>query len=159
MSSQVSRKLIVADTVASLMYEITRAWDARMEAAVATLREPAGFEISVRQALALWSLHQPLAMTDLARFLACDQSNVTGIVDRLERHGLVRRDADDRDRRVKRVALTPSGKRLRRRLEGALDAKPALNELTMVELESLQALLERALAVSRANPAANRPSG
>ena len=40
-------------------------------------------------------------MSALAHALHCDNSNVTGIVDRLEAAGLVERRAAEHDRRVK----------------------------------------------------------
>lgn len=42
--------------------------------------------------------------------LWCDVSNVTGLVARLEEQGLVRREVDPADRRVKRVHLTERGR-------------------------------------------------
>jgi DNA-binding MarR family transcriptional regulator len=42
----------------------------------------------------------------LAEALQCHSSNVTGMVDRLEARGLVARQPDASDRRVKLVALT-----------------------------------------------------
>ncbi len=63
--------------------------------------------------IALRALEQPIPMGELARMLACDNSNVTGIIDRLEERGLVERRAAKRDRRVKLVALTREGKRLK----------------------------------------------
>ena len=45
-------------------------------------------------------------MSELANALFCDNSNVTGIVDRLEERGLVRREAAEGDRRVKLLVLT-----------------------------------------------------
>src|SRR5213078_1350098 len=50
-------------------------------------------DLSPPQAYALRRLEpeRPLPMRDLADGLACDASNVTGIVDRLERRGLVER--------------------------------------------------------------------
>ena len=59
---------------------------------------------------------RPLPMGRLADRLACDASNVTGLVDRLESRGLVRRQASDEDRRVKVLLLTPAGSRLRAQL-------------------------------------------
>src|SRR5262247_1828629 len=56
---------------------------------------------------------RPMAMGELAETLACDASNVTGLVDRLESRGLVRRRPSEADRRVKVLDLTPSGIRLR----------------------------------------------
>src|SRR6476619_7235233 len=53
------------------------------------------FELSPMQAhvLRLLEPEEPLPMRTLARKLCCDASNVTGIVDRLEELGLVRRAA------------------------------------------------------------------
>ncbi|QWF83808.1 MarR family winged helix-turn-helix transcriptional regulator [Amycolatopsis sp. CA-230715] len=53
-------------------------------------------------------------MSELAELLLCDASNVTQIVGRLEARGLVSRTPDPADRRVKQVAITPDGRRLRR---------------------------------------------
>jgi len=51
-----------------------------------------------------------MSQTDLGRLLTVHRSNVTGLVDRLERLGLVRRLNDTVDRRVNRVALTEAGR-------------------------------------------------
>ena len=59
---------------------------------------------------------RPLPMNRLADTLSCDASNVTGLVDRLESRGLVRRQPSSRDRRVKVLHLTPAGARLRAQL-------------------------------------------
>jgi DNA-binding MarR family transcriptional regulator len=52
---------------------------------------------------------QPLAMRELGAILGLAKSSLTGLVDRTERNGLVRREPDPRDARVVRVALTPRG--------------------------------------------------
>jgi DNA-binding MarR family transcriptional regulator len=44
--------------------------------------------------------------------LVVDRSNVTGLLDRLEKSGWVRRTDDPDDRRVYRVKLTPAGRTL-----------------------------------------------
>jgi DNA-binding MarR family transcriptional regulator len=54
-----------------------------------------------------------MPMRAIADSLSCEPSNVTGIVDGLERRGLVVRQADPADRRVKQVVLTADGKRTR----------------------------------------------
>src|SRR5438445_8614173 len=59
---------------------------------------------------------RPMPMGQLAETLACDASNVTGLVDRLETRGLVQRQPSAGDRRVKVVQLTPRGSRVRVRL-------------------------------------------
>ena len=56
---------------------------------------------------------EPLRMNVLATELACDASHVTGIVDRLERAGYVERQSLTGDRRVKIIALTDLGRRVR----------------------------------------------
>ena len=56
---------------------------------------------------------RPLPMSRLAGTLSCDASNVTGLVDRLESRGLVRRQPSPQDRRVKVLQLTPTGARVR----------------------------------------------
>ena len=55
------------------------------------------------QSMALMQLQpgEPMPMSALADALQCDNSNVTGIVDRLEAAGLVERRAAEHDRRVK----------------------------------------------------------
>ena len=41
----------------------------------------------------------PRKMSELAQFMFCDNSNITGIVDRLEQRDLVRRESAEGDRR------------------------------------------------------------
>ena len=59
---------------------------------------------------------RPLPMSRLADALSCDASNVTGLVDRMESRGLVRRRSSPEDRRVKVLQLTATGARLRTQL-------------------------------------------
>lgn len=51
----------------------------------------------------------PIATKDLAAHLCCDPSNATGIVDQLERRGLVRRTTPPEDRRKRLVEATEPG--------------------------------------------------
>ncbi|MGW1463321.1 MarR family winged helix-turn-helix transcriptional regulator [Streptomyces sp. NPDC002308] len=51
-------------------------------------------------------------MQELARFLGLDKSSATGLVDRAERRGLVRRSPSPHDRRSVQVALTEQGHQL-----------------------------------------------
>jgi DNA-binding MarR family transcriptional regulator len=53
---------------------------------------------------------QPQTMTELSRRLMVSNGNVTGVVDRLELAGLVRREVSPTDRRVLFIGLTPKGK-------------------------------------------------
>ncbi|MFC5752461.1 MarR family winged helix-turn-helix transcriptional regulator [Actinomadura rugatobispora] len=96
------------------------------------------------QAQALASLRAPVPMRELATMLACDASNVTGIVDGLERRGLVERRPDPRDRRVKQLVLTEEGERRRAALDAHI-AKTAgeVFDLPERDQEALRDLLSR----------------
>ncbi|HXU60104.1 MAG TPA: MarR family transcriptional regulator [Polyangia bacterium] len=85
------------------------------------------FELTPSQGMALRSLdpERPLAMSTLADALACDASNVTGIVDKLESRGLIARRGADHDRRIKMLCVTQAGQALRARLIGRLLQPPA----------------------------------
>src|SRR5471032_786177 len=87
---------------------------------------------------------RPIPMGQLAETLACDASNVTGLVDRLESRGLVRRHLSDADRRVKVLDLTPTGSRLRTLLLDRMTAPPAtLRRLSVREQRTLVRILTR----------------
>jgi MarR family transcriptional regulator, organic hydroperoxide resistance regulator len=106
------------------------------------------FDLSPPQALALKHLRPgaPMPMSDLACRLHCDNSNVTGIVDRLEDRGLVERRSAPHDRRVKMLVVTDKGAALREQLSEALMQAPEpLTHLSPAEQESLRDLLAKAL--------------
>ena len=88
--------------------------------------------------------NRPLPMGRLARTLACDASNVTGLVDRLESRGLVQRRPSSGDRRVKVIDLTAEGSRLRAQLLQRMAERPfPLARLTVREQRALVKILER----------------
>jgi len=90
--------------------------------------------------------NQPVAMGRLAETRACDASNVTGLVDRLESRGLVARRAAAHDRRVKVLVLTPTGARLRAQMHARMEQPPdSLRRLSAVERRRLVQILERLL--------------
>ncbi|MFJ6406867.1 MarR family winged helix-turn-helix transcriptional regulator [Streptomyces hydrogenans] len=96
------------------------------------------------QAKLLAQLHGPLPMRALATLLVCDASNVTGIVDRLEARGLVRREPDPADRRVKNVIATDEGRDVIRRVREEMQATHgALDTLDADASATLYALLAR----------------
>jgi MarR family transcriptional regulator, organic hydroperoxide resistance regulator len=105
------------------------------------------FDLAPQQAMALRALHEPRPMGELAKFLFCDNSNVTGIVDRLEERGLVERRPAEHDRRVKLIELTDEGQRVRREMELRISEPPediaSLPERDQIELRDI---LRRALA-------------
>jgi DNA-binding MarR family transcriptional regulator len=96
------------------------------------------------QAGALLQLASPLPMNELAAMLACDNSNVTGLVDRLEARGLVGRQASPEDRRIKRIVLTPAGVRMREQLMQRVGRPPpGFERLSTAEQRQLRDLLRR----------------
>jgi DNA-binding MarR family transcriptional regulator len=104
------------------------------------------FDLSVPQLLALRALDPdvPQPMNRLACAMTCDNSNVTGLVNRLEKRGLVERRADPNDRRVRMLALTDEGRRVRAEVLARWNACPAaLDDLDPTELAQLQRALDR----------------
>ena len=59
----------------------------------------------------LWRYPEGLKMNELSRHLMVTGGNVTGIVDPLEKEGLVERAAEPADRRAYRVRLTRAGRK------------------------------------------------
>src|SRR5450755_3414400 len=86
----------------------------------------AGLQLSPAQCHVLHLIEpdRPIPMGQLAETLACDASNVTGLVDRLESRGLVRRRPSPDDRRVKVLTLTSVGSRVRAVLVERMGAPP-----------------------------------
>jgi DNA-binding MarR family transcriptional regulator len=106
------------------------------------------FELSPPQVRALGVLDpdRPVPMSDLADALHCDNSNVTGIVDRLEDRGLVERRSATHDRRVKMLVVTPRGAEVRDRLAERLEeAPPPLARLAPEDQRTLRDIMRRAL--------------
>jgi len=86
---------------------------------------------------------RPLPMSRLADTLSCDASNVTGLVDRLESRGLVRRQPSPQDRRVKVLHLTPTGARLRTELLRQMTGESLpLSRLSLNQQRTLVKILE-----------------
>lgn len=97
-----------ADAVVSRLIGTADALRTRLEAALSV----AGLsmaKVSVLHILA--QAKEPMALSELAEHNHCVRSNITQLVDRLEKDGLVRRIFDPSDRRIRRAALTPAGRR------------------------------------------------
>ncbi|HEY9247794.1 MAG TPA: MarR family transcriptional regulator [Rariglobus sp.] len=71
---------------------------------------------------ALAAAGEGISQRELGDLLVVDRSNVTGLVDRMEKAGWVRRADDPSDRRVYRVTLTPAGRRLWEKISPAYQA-------------------------------------
>jgi MarR family transcriptional regulator, organic hydroperoxide resistance regulator len=104
--------------------------------------------LSMQQSMALTHLEPgvPTPMGALAEAMHCDNSNITGIVDRLEAAGLAERRPSERDRRVKAIVLTPKGERLREDVvRRAGEPPPRLAALSLEDAVALRDILARAL--------------
>jgi MarR family transcriptional regulator, organic hydroperoxide resistance regulator len=87
---------------------------------------------------------QLCSMGTLADAWKCDASNVTWLVDRLEEHGLAERRPHPTDRRVRTVALTRKGIKMRAQIESKLFEAPAsLRQLGNSDLEALSRILRK----------------
>jgi DNA-binding MarR family transcriptional regulator len=95
---------------------------------------------------ALRTLDRPRTMSEIAAVLHCDNSNVTGIVDGLEEKGLATRQPSETDRRVKLIALTAEGRKVRALLTRAIEQPPAWVEgLSEADRRALVEILGRAI--------------
>jgi DNA-binding MarR family transcriptional regulator len=106
------------------------------------------FDLAPAQLGALKALDpdQPLPMRELACALRCDNSNVTGIVDRLEDRGLVERRPSPDDRRVKMLVVTEKGAELRAKVKQRMEEPPeALERLSAEDQRLLRDLMRQAL--------------
>jgi MarR family transcriptional regulator, lower aerobic nicotinate degradation pathway regulator len=92
-------------------------------------------------------------MNELARLLDLDKSSVTGLVDRAERRGLVRRTPSSEDRRSVTVSLTPEGRSLVSQAAADFggDVAAMLGPLSAVDQTLLSALISRVLVTHAAD--------
>ena len=100
------------------------------------------------QSMALMQLRpgEPMTMSAMAHALQCDNSNVTGIADRLEAMGLVERRAAEHDRRVKTLVITELGAQVRGQVEKRMSVPPPpLAGLSEEDAATLRDILQRAL--------------
>jgi DNA-binding MarR family transcriptional regulator len=121
-----------------LLEEFVTAYDSEFARAANTVG------LSGAQACALGWTEVQMSMSALARVLACDASNVSQIVARLEAQGLVERTVDGDDRRVKLVRITLGGRRTYQRVRAQFGyVRDALGRLDERERRELHRLLEK----------------
>lgn len=89
--------------------------------------------------------NKPLKMSYLAEMFECDASNITGLTDRLEDVGLISRDQDPKDRRIRLLSLTKKGLKLRADILAQMAESDAigLNVLSMNEREQMYKMLAK----------------
>jgi DNA-binding MarR family transcriptional regulator len=136
-----------------LAAEVGRLWaDVAMAAkrSIRPLLESEG--VTMPQAIALQTLQAAggrASARDLGRECHMLASTVTGVIDRLEHAGHVRRERDQRDRRVVWVALTDEGRELTERLPKFFEQiGRSFAVLPGRELEQMRGSLLRVLAAA-----------
>jgi DNA-binding MarR family transcriptional regulator len=87
----------------------------------------------------------PLSLSELSEQIRAQNSTVTGIIDRMEREGLVVRARSQKDRRVVVIQLTDKGERIARDVpvEPMEVFRGALKALTAEEMGELLRLLTK----------------
>jgi DNA-binding MarR family transcriptional regulator len=131
-----------ADEAWAILRELFFAARRRFLAAVADV------DLHPAQAGALLQMEAGVGMPmhELAAVLGCDNSNVTGIVDRLEARGLVARRPYAQDRRVRHIVLTEAGVELCARVRARMAPAPeAFTRLSLVDQRLLRDVLRRAV--------------
>ena len=98
--------------------------------------------LTLAQANALRHLGSPLTTRELSDRIVCEPSNTTFVA------GYIVRRPHPTDRRMRYLALTPSGSRLRRVLLERIRSNDPLPGLSDDELTALESHLDQALASS-----------
>jgi MarR family transcriptional regulator, transcriptional regulator for hemolysin len=89
--------------------------------------------------------HPGASQSEVAEMMEIERASAGRMIDRLEANGWVERRAQNGDRRVKRVYLTPEAERVHRRIWRVAEAtvEDALADLSAREGAQLRALLTR----------------
>jgi DNA-binding MarR family transcriptional regulator len=76
------------------------------------------FDLSIGQAFSLLLMESSTSrsMKSYCQDYNCDAGNLTGLIDGLEEKGLVVREQDPADRRIKIIRMLPAGVRLQKKL-------------------------------------------
>ncbi len=106
----------------------------------------APWEVTPGQARALRAIceaEEPLRLSALAEALSIVPRSATEVVDTLEAHGLVAREADPADRRATCVAPTAEGRRVQERIAAARadESEAYLSRLSASDRAELDRLL------------------
>ncbi len=97
-----------------------------------------------------------LSLSSLSERIRAQNSTVTGIIDRMEREGLVRRERSTVDRRVVHIKLSDKGQKLARQIqvEPMEIFREALASLSQADLRDLLRIMNKCQKFVRAKIAA-----
>jgi DNA-binding MarR family transcriptional regulator len=84
------------------------------------LWDSAGLTLPQLRLVFLLAEHEGMTVTELADAFGVRAPSMTRLIDRVEQHGLLRREGDASDRRVTRLFLTADGEQLTRATETAV---------------------------------------
>lgn len=114
-------------------------------------KESKCFDLTSSQSNVLRTLYHvgPLSSVDLSRHLYVTASNMTGLVDRLEKKGLVSRVRKEGDRRVMLIVLTSSGLELSQVLPDPLESKliSGLGHMPVDKVKELNEAMDQILSL------------
>ena len=127
--------------VASALVQAAHRVESRLEEALA------GVELSIAKfetLSVLVSQGQSISLGELAAKLVCVKSNVTQLVDRLEKEGLVKRVDDPADRRAVRAEVTALGRKRQAAGTPVVNAvlQDVANKLAAVDSHKLKRALD-----------------
>ena len=131
-----------AETAWALVWQIFQSDKARRWGLIAEM----GLTPMQGMVIAALDAEHPPTMSELAAATYCDNSSLTGVVDRLEALRYVERVPALNDRRARCVALTAHGASFQGRFREAMrPAPPQLAQLTADEAAQLHDLLAKAI--------------
>lgn len=125
--------------IRGLVTELSRRMDAHRRSRIAELG------LTPTQAKALEELGEPKTARELAGVLCCEPPNVTYVIDKMEKQGLVVRQPHPTDRRAKQLVLTDAGRELRLDLLRRMGKDSPLDHLTDEGRHELRTQLLKAL--------------
>jgi DNA-binding MarR family transcriptional regulator len=122
-----------------------------LQSNIAVVAEEYGLTI-----MQLYTLHaiaeEHTTMGKMAQAIRCEASNVTGIIDKLVTMGLVIRQEDPKDRRIKTVQLTSEGCMLLHQIMTTMPERLGYSRVSQQEISELRRiLLKLSGSVSKCN--------
>ncbi|HKX84462.1 MAG TPA: MarR family transcriptional regulator [Pyrinomonadaceae bacterium] len=82
-------------------------------------------------------------MGKMAQAMRCDASNVTGIIDKLLAMGMVTRQEDPNDRRIKTVELTAAGGALLKKIVNVMPSRLGYSSLSQREILEFRRIFQK----------------
>ncbi|MGF6945273.1 MarR family winged helix-turn-helix transcriptional regulator [Streptomyces auratus] len=118
--------------IRGLVTELSRRLDGHQRSRIAEL------DLTPTQAKALEELGEPKTARELAGVLCCEPPNVTYVISKLEKQGMVVRRPHPLDGRAKQVVLTDAGRELRLDLLRRMGTASPLDHLSPEERAALR---------------------